>query len=126
MTTRFAAAINDQGRFAPTSVGDFNFVPEANAHIWKGKFATSAADLAEQVNGAVLSVAAWGNPHVTLHVVEFGASPEVVDENASTPESEKEALLETIRELRETILHLQTPGAPANGPTLRILEEENA
>lgn len=126
MSKQFAAAINDQGRFAPTAVGDFNFVPEANAHIWKSKFAINAADLAEQVNGAVLSVAAWGNPHVTLRIIEFGGSPEVVDENASTPQSEKEALLETIRELRETILHLQTPGAPAAGPTLRILEEANA
>lgn len=122
MSTRYAAAINDQGRFANTCIGDFNFVPEFGAHIWKGKIATNAAELAEHINGALASLKEWGDPFVFLRVAEI-AGAEVVDENASTPESEKGALLETIRELRETIATLQRP---TGGPTLKLLEGDAA
>lgn len=73
----FAAAITRQGRFAPTCVAGFTFDPEAERHIWQGKVATNAAELAEQVNGAIKSIAAFGDPWMTLEIVEVpGGEPE--------------------------------------------------
>lgn len=122
MNTRFAAALNDQGRFANTCVGDFNFVPEGGAHIWKGKIATSAGELAEHVNGAIIALAELADPFASLRVIEIVDANASPDENASTPESENEALRQTIRELQQTIATLQRPA----GPTLKILEEAAA
>jgi hypothetical protein len=72
MEDRYAVALNDQGRFAPTVVGDFAFVPEAGRHIWNGKVATSMAELAEQVNGAIKSIVNFGDPFKTIEVVPVG------------------------------------------------------
>lgn len=106
MKTGFAAAINDQGRFAPTCVGDFNFEPDANAHIWKSKIAESARELAECVNGAIASVLVLGSPFITLRIVEVGSPVDEVaaeGEDSPTPESVKSALIEANGELRDVI-----------------------
>lgn len=121
MKTGFAAAINDQGRFAPTCVGDFNFVPEANAHVWKSKIVESAAELVECANGAIASVAVMGSPYITLRFIQVG-SPAVeapVEEDSPTPESVKAALLATNGELRNVI----ASPAPRGRPSLALVED---
>ena len=74
----FAAAINRQGRFAPTCIAGFTFVPAVERHIWQGKVANDAAELAEQVNGAIKGIASFGDPWMTLDIVEVpGGEPEI-------------------------------------------------
>jgi len=68
---KYAVATSEQSRFSPTQVGEFYFLPECNLHVWKGKFATSMSELAEQVNAATEFLASFGSPFVTLRVVEI-------------------------------------------------------
>lgn len=123
MNNRFAAAINDQGRFAPTSVGDFDFIPEANAHIWRGRIASSAKELSEIVNGAIASLAGFQSPFTTLSVIQVGAPAESpADENKSTLETENEALRAANQELNEVISRLSARPAL---PRLAVIEERD-
>jgi hypothetical protein len=123
---KFAAAINDQGRFANTCIGDFRFVPEFGAHIWKGLNGSTPIEMLEQINGAVKSLEELNDPFAKLRVVmiEDGAeAPVEVDENKSTLESENEALRETVRELQNMLAEVTAPRASVSGATLRLLEE---
>lgn len=114
---KYAVSISDQGRFAPTQVGDFCFLPEHNLHVWKGTLATTMRELAEQVNAATASLLEFGSPFTTLRVVEVDVAA-AVDENIPTPETTNAALLEANRELRETIARMSI-----RKPSLRLIEE---
>lgn len=118
MNIRFAAAIIDQGRHAPTCVGDFNFVPEANAHIWKGLVATTLSELAEHVNGAVKSIEELQSPFVTMRVVQVGEGQEQENDEVSTLRSTNAALVEQNRQLNDVIAKCQPPR-----PTLTLVDE---
>jgi hypothetical protein len=98
---RFAAALNEQGRFAQTCVGDFTLLPEVGRHVWKGKFAENAAELTEQVNGALKSIADFGDPFMTLEVVAVG---EIAAEGGSQKsEIGSEIILEANQQLLSVI-----------------------
>lgn len=75
MSDNYAVALNDQGRYASTVVGEFTFVPEAGRHIWNGNVAHSMAELAEQVNCAIKAIVNFGDPFKTIEVVRVGAAP---------------------------------------------------
>jgi hypothetical protein len=77
---KFAAALNEQSRFAGGAIGDFILVPEIGRHVWKGKIATTTAELAEQVNGAVKEIAVFRDPFKTLEVVSVGIPTEMASE----------------------------------------------
>lgn len=69
--SKFAIALNDQGRFSPTVIGEFIFQSKENLHVWKGKFATSMKEMAYQVNEAVQFMPTFADQFVTLRVVEI-------------------------------------------------------
>ena len=98
---KYAVCISDQGRFAPTCVGDFSFLPDQNLHVFKGILASSAKELSDQVNAAVASLSAYGSPFTTLRIVEISDVEEV--EDVSTDESTKESLIQANAELNEVI-----------------------
>jgi len=93
---KYAVAINSQGRFAPTIVGEFVYDPEHDLHVWKAKLATTMKELAEQVNEASAFLTNWNTPFVTLRVVEVDAKPELRD-------STKESLIQANAELLAVI-----------------------
>lgn len=111
--SKFAVAIHDQGRFAPTCVGDFQFLPDIGAHVWKAKTAETMKDLAEQMNGAFLSWKEFGNPFINLRVIEIGATTnerarEENDEGV-TVESTNRSLVQANGELRDVIAKCNAP-----------------
>lgn len=122
MNTKFAAALSEQSRFVNTKIGDFYFVPDIGAHIWQSKTAETMEELADQVNGAVASLAVLGDPFATLRVVQIGSSViEVeaeVDPDAVTEESVKTSLIQANQELNQVIQQVAPPR-----PTLKLIEE---
>lgn len=119
---KFAAALNQQGRFANTRIGDFLFVPEFEAHVWQGKSAETASELAEQVNGAIASLIPLNDPFLSLRVLPIGSPSPVAVEAAgpdeATPQSVKEALVETNGQLQKVVTQMAQPR-----PTLKLVEE---
>lgn len=104
----FAACLNKQGQFSATVIGDFALLPEVGRHVWKGKIANTSAELAEQVNGAIKSVQAFGDPFQSVEVVEIEAGVE-----DARSEGDKDSVIASLRtanrELNEVIKHLQRP-----------------
>lgn len=96
---KYAVAICDQGRHAPTVVGEFVFLPEHSLHAWKGKIATSMKELSEQVNLATAFLDSWGTPFVTLRIVPIDPEEE--------PDTTKESLIAANQELLEVIRNLE-------------------
>jgi hypothetical protein len=78
---KYAVAICDQGRFAPTVVADFVYQSKENLHVWKGTFATSMSELCQQVNEALKALETWADPWLTLRVVEIDEASEPMNEH---------------------------------------------
>jgi putative intracellular protease/amidase len=105
---RFAVALNEQGRFAATTVGDFTLVPEAGRHVWKGKIAASAAELADQVNGAIKSIIDFGDPF-KIEVIAVGGQLQSADCRLQIEEKKQtEIILEANRQL-QNVIEMGTP-----------------
>lgn len=122
METKFAAALNDQGRFANTNIAGFTLIPEGY-HTWKGKVASSMEELAEHVNEAVAGLEEFGSPFFKLRIVRIGApvaaAPEQVDEDVVTPVTVKAALVDANQQLNETIRDI----SDRRTPSLKLREE---
>lgn len=129
-TQEFVVAINDQGTFAPTSVGDFIFDDKAKMHCWKGRRANNMVELAEQVNGGLKSLANYGNQWITLRVVSL--SPAAVDSEVENPKepvetepvseaSIKTSLVQANDELRQVVTALPVP---VSKPSLALVSSE--
>lgn len=81
---RYAVCLNEQGRFSSVNIGDFTKRPEVNdRHVFKGIFAETIDELAEQVNAAVKSVAAYADPFQVVEVV--GVKQQGQTSNAQRP-----------------------------------------
>lgn len=124
MNTRFAAAINDQGRFANVNVGDFILTEQSGRHTWQGKTAATIEELAEQVNGAIASLTAFGNPWLELKVIAVDVKPEEqkpadskTGEEPVTDDSVKSALVDANAEL-QNLLGKTVP----KKPTLELIQ----
>ncbi len=110
---KYAVAICDQGRFAPTVVADFVYQSKENLHVWKGTFATSMSELCQQVNEALEALKTWADPWLTLRVVEIEEAATVIDfdtrpamcreQEASEPLNEHDFAGLTPMRLAETI-----------------------
>lgn len=127
MITKYAAAINEQGRFANTFVGHFTINSELNAHIYKGRIATSMSELAEIVNESLKALVDFADPNLSLRIIpaEIDSEPQAEpaapdDDEPPTPESVKAALLRANEELRKVV----EKGAPSPGPTLKLIGQE--
>ena len=103
---KFAVAINPQGRYAPTIVGEFIYDPIFDVHVWKGKLATNMKELAEQVNAASAFLTNWNTPFVTLRVVELESQEDPMD-------STKQSLIQANAELLNVIERLKGKGMAA-------------
>jgi hypothetical protein len=70
---KYAVALTEQSIYSPTLVGDFIFQPNEKLHLWKGKFATSASELCQQVNEALDALKNFSDPvlSLALRVVEI-------------------------------------------------------
>ncbi len=79
---KYAVALQKQGIYAPTKVGDFWFDPTYERHIWFGKTASNMEELAEQVNGAMKSLVAWADPFLSFEAILVETS-ELVPEPSS-------------------------------------------
>lgn len=127
MITKYAAAINDQGRFANTFVGHFSLNSDLNAHIYKGRIATSMSELAEIVNESLVALVEFADPNLTLRIIpaeipsQAQAEPPPADDDDSppTPESIKTSLVQANDELRSVIEKRPT------GPTLKLIGQED-
>jgi len=102
-TAKFAAALNEQGRFAQVCVGDFTLLPEVGRHIWKGKVAETIEELAEHINGALKSISEFGDPFLTLAVVAVSQGEQ---REAKAREENSEIILEANRQLQDVIEHV--------------------
>jgi lysyl-tRNA synthetase class I len=115
---KFAVALNDQGRFAPTQVLEFSLLPECNAHVWKGMVAESMKDLADQVNCASAFLDEFGGPFIKLRVLEVGQqTPDPADEEKPTLESVNRSLIQANAELNQVIEKIGL-----SRPTLKLIE----
>lgn len=103
---KFAVALNDQGRFAQTVVGDFTMVPEAGRHVWQGEIATSMVELAEQVNGAIKSIIDFRDPFKTIEVIAVGEMRSAECGVRSGEKDQTAIILEANRQLQDVIEHV--------------------
>ncbi len=78
---KYAVSLNQGSPSSPTVIGEFIFQQKEALHVWKGKFATSMKELAEQVNEAVEFMPTFADPFLMLRVVEIKG-----EETYSTPE----------------------------------------
>lgn len=106
---RFAVCLNEQGQFAATCVSDFNLLPAVGRHVWKGKLAETAVELAEQINGALKSLAEFGDPFKTLEVISVGKDGSRTAEGGNGEVKTSDIILEANRQLQEVIEQVTPP-----------------
>jgi hypothetical protein len=82
---KYAVAIQKQGLYAQTKVGDFIYVTEYDRHIWMGQIASNMEELAEQTNAAIKSVMNFGDPWQTLEVIQVEKGELVPELSFETP-----------------------------------------
>ncbi len=91
---KYAVCLNQESRFAPTIIGEFILQQKEGLHVWKGKFATTMKELADQVNEAVQFMPTFADPFMTLRVVEIDpqdwATPEPADPMCDQPMNEQD------------------------------------
>ena len=82
---KYAVALHKQGLYAPTKVGDFTYIPDYDRHIWMGQIAGTLAELAEQTNAAIKSVLNFGDPWLTLEIIQVEKGELVPQPSFETP-----------------------------------------
>ncbi len=87
---KYAVCLNQESRFAPTIIGEFILQQKEGLHVWKGKFATSMKEMADQVNEAVQFMPTFADPFMTLRVVEIEAEEELIDLSVEEPLTEQD------------------------------------
>lgn len=67
---KYAVALTQQSRFAPTKVGEFLHDPKCDRHIWQGKTASTMAELAEHTNAALQSLIDFRDPFLGIELIK--------------------------------------------------------
>ena len=86
---KYAVALQKQGLYAPTKVGDFTFVQEYNRHIWMSKIASDMEELAEQTNAAIKSLIDFADPWLRIEIIQVEKSELIPESSFETPRPRK-------------------------------------